>query len=209
MKIYSNANNYFLIINGYSCMLSFFFIDLFVVMACLHYPTPGQTETDTDTDKLTQDPMWICVGVCLCSMNNSLQPILICLSIGFGHCQYTISGVPCSSLTLMGMPFLFLRCFMLRSSSSSLRSSKLVSSCSRGSCVIILSFWSGRTSSSSCSCLSWWICVCSSCSGICCRCVSCSAMALYVSVSDVSDVGSPVSTPWSNVKIKENAFKSL
>ena len=41
------------------------------VKVCLHCPTPEtgtDTEIDTDTDKLTQNPIGICVGVCLCAL---------------------------------------------------------------------------------------------------------------------------------------------
>ena len=46
------------------------------------------SDTDTDTDKLAQNPMGICVGVCLCavwrSLLNFIQPISISLFIGLG-----------------------------------------------------------------------------------------------------------------------------
>ena len=38
-----------------------------------------ETKTDTDTEKLTQNPMWICVDVCPCAvwtpLQNFIQPI--------------------------------------------------------------------------------------------------------------------------------------
>ena len=50
-------------------------------MVRLHYPN---TETETDTDKLTQNPMGVWMDVCLftaqTATHNSIQPI--CISLG-------------------------------------------------------------------------------------------------------------------------------
>ena len=55
----------------------------------------AETETGTDTDKLTHKLMWIYFGICLCAVstlpNNSVQPIFL-ISLGVGECEHTIIG---------------------------------------------------------------------------------------------------------------------
>ena len=62
--------------------------------------TLPDTETDTDADKLAQNPMGICQSVCLCAIwtppRNSIQAIYV---IGFGVGQWThhyLDGTPSS-----------------------------------------------------------------------------------------------------------------
>ena len=55
--------------------------------------TDTEIEADTDNGKLAQNPIRICVGVCICEvetpLHNSIQPIFL-IGIGVGHCEHTI-----------------------------------------------------------------------------------------------------------------------
>ena len=80
---------------GFYCFSVFTGIDCFVfsLMVRLRCPTPRET----DTDKLSRNPMGISVDVCLSVVwtppHNSVQPIFICLSIRLdvGQSEHTIN----------------------------------------------------------------------------------------------------------------------